>query len=424
MQDKIGVFAMKKIFSLLIVVAIIFATINFSQAAENFSEKYRLEKILILSRHNLRAPTAYSTAISSEVTNHKWFNWTSKLGELSTRGELVETSMGQYFREYLERENFITENYIPAENEFRFYANSSQRTIATAQFFSSGMLPVANVKIEYKNPVGERDEIFIAKFGNVSENYRQEIFNQILARHNAKNFHELAENLKPSLNTLEKILDFKNSPYAKKNNIQHFPIDDLAVNIEQNKSISWNGGIQKASSTADALIMQYYETDQTFGRKLTDEQLNDIKKIHDFAMGMIFGTPKSAVVLANPMLKFLRDENSAEGRKFTFICGHDSNIMSVLAALGVEKYNLPGPVEGLTPIGVKIVVEKRISEDNKEYAKIYLAYPSAEQIKNLEMISLENPPQIFNLSFNSLQKQENGLYLYSDFEKLLNSKIE
>ena len=98
--------------------------------------------------------------------------------------------------------------------------------------------------------------------------------------------------------------------------------------------------------------------------------------------------------------------------------------MSILAALEVEEYNLPDPVEGLTPIGVKIVVEKRISPDNKEYADIYLIYPSVEQIKNLEILSLENPPHVFGLSFKNLQRQENGLYLYSDFEKLLNDTIQ
>ena len=415
---------MKKILSLFVAIVFIFSLINFVQAEKISAEEYQLEKVLIFSRHNVRAPTRSGTPFLNKVTNKKWFEWTSKPGELSLRGGILETSMGQYFKEYLERENFITDNYIPKDGEFRFYANSYQRTIATTRFFSSGMLPVANVKVEHKYPVNKFDEIFITKFGNISENYRQEILNETLKRHNVKNFQELAERLKPELDTLEKMLDFKNSKYAKENNFKHFPTNDLEVKIEQDNPISWQGGIQKASAAADALIMQYYENDFAFGQKFTSEQLNDMKKIHDFAMNFVFGNPKASVVLANPVLKFLNEENSAEGRRFTFIGGHDSNVMSILAALEVEEYNLPDPVEGLTPIGVKIVVEKRISPDNQEYANIYLMYPSAEQIKNLEMLSLKNPPQIFNLNFKNLKRQENGLYLYSDFEKLLNDTIE
>ena len=415
---------MKKILNLFVVVAIIFSLINFAQAAENSAENYRLEKVLIFSRHNVRAPTKSSMPILNKLTNKKWTEWTSNPGELSLRGGIMETAMGQYFKEYLEKENFITDNYIPKDGEFRFYANSYQRTVATTQFFASGMLPVANVKVEYKYPVSKHDEIFITKFGNVSENYRQEILNQILERNNAKNFQELAESLKPELDSVEKILDFKNSSYAKENNFQHFPTNDLEFKIDSNKSISWSGGIQKAAAAVDSLIMQYYEDDYTFGRKLNAKQLDDLKKIHDFAMSTVFGTPKSAIMFANPALKFLSEENSAEGRRFSFIGGHDSNIMSILAALEVEEYNLPDPVEGRTPIGVKIVVEKRISPDNKEYADIYLIYPSVEQIKNLEILSLKNPPHVFGLNFKNIQRQENGLYLYSDFEKLLNDTIQ
>lgn len=415
---------MKKFLSLFVVVAIFFSLMNFARAEKNSAENYRLEKVLILSRHNVRAPTKSNAPMMSKLTNKNWFEWTSKPGELSVRGGIMETSMGQYFKEYLEQENFISDNYIPKDGEFRFYANSYQRTVATTQFFSSGMLPVANAKVEYKYPVDKHDEIFVTKFGNVNENYRQEVLNQILERHNAKNFDEIAESLKPELETLEKILDFKNSSYAQGNHLQHFPTDDLKINIEPNKSVSWQGGIQRASAAADTLIMQYYEDDFAFGQKLTSKQLADLKKIHDTAINMIFGTPKSAVKLAEPMIKFLSEENSAEGRRFTFIGGHDSNINSVLAALEVEKYNLPDIVEGITPIGVKIVVEKRISPENKEYAKIYLIYPDAKQIKNLEMLSLKNPPQIFDLSFKNLQRQENGLYLYSDFEKLLDETIK
>lgn len=415
---------MKKILNLFVVVAIIFSLMNFVQAAENSAENYRLEKVLIFSRHNVRAPTNHNTPLLGKLTNKKWIEWSSKPGELSLRGGIMETAMGQYFKEYLEKENFIPDNYIPKDGEFRFYANSYQRTVATTKFFASGMLPVANVKVEYKYPVSRHDEIFVTKFGNVSENYRQEILNQILERHNAKNFQELAESLKPELDSVEKILDFKNSPYAKENNLQHFPTNDLEFKIESNKSISWSGGIQKAAAAVDSLIMQYYEDDYTFGRKLNAKQLGDLKKIHDFAMSTVCGIPKSAVMFANPALKFLSEENSAEGRRFSFIGGHDSNVMSILAALEVEEYNLPDPVEGLTPIGVKIVVEKRIGPDNKEYANIYLIYPSVEQIKNLEILSLENPPHVFGLSFKNLQRQENGLYLYSDFEKLLNDTIQ
>ena len=128
---------MKKIFSLLAIFFLI--NVASAQAADN----YKMTGVVVLSRHNIRAPLVDKDSALAKVTPHKWIKWTSAPAELSLRGGEEETIMGQYFRRWLVSENLITENYLPAEGEVRFYANSRQRTIATAQFFSSGMLPVA-----------------------------------------------------------------------------------------------------------------------------------------------------------------------------------------------------------------------------------------------------------------------------------------
>lgn len=399
---------MKKFLGLFLVTEIIFSLVNFAYANEN----YQLEKVVIFSRHNVRAPLGHDYL--SNITNNKWIEWTSNDGELSMRGGMLETAMGQYFRKYLEHENFMPENYIPKNNEFRFYANSVQRTIATAQYFSSGMLPLANVKIEHKYPVGKADEYFSMKYDSDADKLREKIFKQIFENNNAKSFKNVADNLKPDLNQLEEVLDFKNSAYAKENHIMHFPTDDLEVIVESNKSPNWKGGVRNAARICDALIMQYYESKPAFTDNITARQWESIARIHYFSVDMIFGTQAASVELAKPMLKFMGAELT-NNRKFTFICGHDSNVMSMLSALDVENYLLPNTVESKIPIGVKFVIEKRIGSDGNEYAKVYLAYQNDRQIRNLEMLSLENPPQIYDLKFKNLRANSDGLYLYSDF---------
>ena len=118
---------------------------------------YELEQMLIISRHNIRSPLSGGDSLLSQVTPHEWFNWTSESGELSVKGGQLESAMGQFFRKYLESKKFIPSNWIPRDGEVRFYTNSRQRTIATAQFFATGMLPVANVDIEYHRNYDETD---------------------------------------------------------------------------------------------------------------------------------------------------------------------------------------------------------------------------------------------------------------------------
>lgn len=68
--------------------------------------------------------------------------------------------MGQYFRKFLEAENFMPENWVPAEDEAYFYCNSQQRTIVSTQLFASAMLPIANSRIVYKYDINSDDPVF------------------------------------------------------------------------------------------------------------------------------------------------------------------------------------------------------------------------------------------------------------------------
>ena len=72
-----------------------------------------------------------------------------------------------------------------------------------------------------------------------------------------------------------------------------------------------------------------------------------------------------AVNIAHPLLVEMDNELNEGGRRFSFICGHDSNLASVLAALDAEDYRLPEAIEKRTPIGSKIVISCWKREDGE-----------------------------------------------------------
>lgn len=94
-----------------------------------------LQQVIILSRHNIRSPLSGKGSVLDTLTPYTWFNWSSSPSSLSLRGGTLETEMGQYFRKWLEKEELFPEDYRPEADEVRIYANSKQRTIATANFF-------------------------------------------------------------------------------------------------------------------------------------------------------------------------------------------------------------------------------------------------------------------------------------------------
>ena len=93
-------------------------------AEDTAGEQYTLDKVVVLSRHNIRSPMSGSGSLLSDITPHAWFQWTSNPSELSVRGGVLEAIMGQYFRKWLEDEGLFPENYQPEDGEVRFYSNA------------------------------------------------------------------------------------------------------------------------------------------------------------------------------------------------------------------------------------------------------------------------------------------------------------
>lgn len=178
--------------------------------------------------------------------------------------------------------------------------------------------------------------------------------------------------------------------------------------------------LKDLNAASDAFILQYYEEPDSikagFGKKLSREDWAKIAQIKDTYQDMLFTAPIVAANVANPLIQYMYDELRSPDRKFTFLVGHDSNLSSVLTALGVEEYELPNAIERKTPIGSKLVIEKFVGPDGKEYADLNLVYQSIDQLRNMELLSLENPPMVYPISLKGLKKNADGLYNLADLE--------
>ena len=399
---------MKKFLSLFVLVTMLLSLTT--AEAKKYGDNYRLEKVLILSRHNLRSPHINEI---KELTPHEWFKWTSNARELSLRGGLVETELGQYFRKYLVDENFMTENYLPAEGEFLFYANARQRTIATAQYFSSGMLPIANVRIQYTPPFEKHDPVFNVQLTFMNDKFRAVAEKELMTLSGVNDLRDLDKKFSAEFALMAKLLDLKNSSSARKTGKNFFSFDDGKFVLEKGKQPTLSGSFAKIVDASDSLVLQYYETGTAFGQKLNDKQVKQIANILNFSSQMV-ATPEISVNIATPLITCMNAELNNADRRFTYLCGHDTNLTSVLGALRVEDYSLPDTVEPETPIGGKLVIEKWRGADGQAYATLNFVYPSSKQIQNIDTLTLDNPPKIFPLHLQGLQVNSDGLYRFDD----------
>ena len=413
---------MRKINSFLLLLMLTFLCPALAQAqlqrSEAFKGKYKLKEVVILSRHNIRSPLSTNGSTLSKMTPHEWTNWSSAASELTLRGGVLETEMGQFFRKWTIETGLFKDNYVPTIDEVNLYANSMQRCIATAQYFSSGFMPVANLRVNHRYVPSKMDPIFFPRLTKSTEAFRTEAMKQINAMGGKEGLVGINKGLKDSYDLITKVLDMKQSEYYKKGEIKDFVNNDTQITLELNQEPGMKGSLKNANSASDAFILQYYEEPDAlkaaFGQKLSLEDWTKIAKVKDVYGDVLFTAPIVAVNVAHPLLQYMYDELNAKDRKFTFLCGHDSNIASVDAALGVEEYSLPNSIEKKTPIGSKLVLEKWVEAAGKAYIAVNLVYQSTDQLKQMSLLDLQHAPQVFSLKLKGLSQNTDGLYTFED----------
>ena len=371
---------MKKILSLFIVFVVTVTFLSVAQAMD-----YQLEQVVVVSRHNLR----YSLKAGDDR------------GLLTLRGGEMETLMGQYFELRLREQGLFPKNAQPSANEVRFYANSYQRTIATAKYFSTGAFPIANIPIEYHRALGQKDRVFLSPTDPA-------LVEKLSAEADWK---KLFNSMRKEIATVERLSGEKLNP------------DDFYKMKLRSSVVEWEAldSAKKVILAADGILMDYYDGKISH----SDSEMRDVAKISSLLINNNFDRPIGAKAFSAPMLAVISDELNTPGRKFSFICGHDSNLSNVLTAIGVEDYVLPGTFEWRVPIASKLVIKKLRGTDGNEYASLSFVYPSAKQIVNREMLNLKNPPMIVTLKLRGLQAVDsNAIYKLSDvLQRLSDAQI-
>lgn len=388
----------------------------------DFQSNYTLDQMVILSRHNIRSPLVSKQSVLTRLTNndYQWFQWEGSPSHLSAKGERLETLMGAFFKEWLEKKDFIS-HYSADNYAFRFYANAKQRCQVTANSFANALLPGKNPRVEMNVQYDTMDPVFTPQITTLSEgfvNQAQKEINEV--------FGDLNAGVASAYTLMESVIDITHSPaYPDTTSFSQFP---SSVSFKLNAEPSMSGGLKMACTVSNALSLQYYEEADkkkaAFGHDISFEDWVSISSIKEWYGDVLFTAPSVAVNVAHPLLQLILQEIQNEKRIFTFLCGHDSNLGSVMASLEAEEPDLPGSIEKRTPIGGKLIFETFTGKDGVKYADILLVYATADQLRAESALSYSNPPAGVKIKLKGLNENADGLYSLNDLEQRLYEAIK
>ena len=376
-----------------------------------------LRQVVIVSRHNLRAPLDTAMQNLAESTTNTWFAWTSAPGELSRKGAALETAMGGWFRDWLGEAGLFDRNTHLRPDQVRFVANNMQRTVATARSFATGFMPEADVVVEHL-PFGMvRDSRFALTVPSPDAELAKRIKRQLDETFGGG--EGIDRSLAPSYALISRVIDYPSSPRGRRPDAVPFASTGVSYFdiVRPPHSIGLHGPIGEAYPVADSLLLQQHEDPSaaaSFGHPLTWEEWRLIGKVKETYISMRYGTKAMSAKLGNEFLPLLAKRLTRGEPRLTFVGAHDTTLAQVATQLEAEPYELPEAVEYRTPIGSKIVLGRWRCDDGIDRLSVDFVYQTSAQIRTCQLADRAHPPRVVRLRLKGLTPDADGRYPLAD----------
>ena len=380
------------------------------------NNQYQLDKVVILSRHGIRTPLENTIAFLEKSSPFKWPSWDHAYGYLTTRGGVLETFFGHYLSQWLEQQNI---KLTPENPDIYVYANSLQRTVATAQFLVAGAYAGYDIPIEHKYTIEKMDPIFDPSVQNDSSEIKQQVLKEI---EEADKKGSIFKNLAPAYKMVSDILDYPHSQlYSElKCDFADIPYE---LHFVKNEEPELRGPLAIGICVIDAFLLQYYSAfpkeQIAWGRITSQEQWQQLMQIRNHYIDLVFHSRTIARHNSKLLINKIDDLLHNKTHKVNLLVGHDSTIAALLGALDFAEYQLPNQCEN-TPIGGMVILQRYRNKASEEYLfKAEYVYQSFEQLYTAQPLDINHPPQHYQLQLKNAVANSDGFYQWQDFETRL-----
>ncbi|MET3666133.1 histidine-type phosphatase [Caulobacter sp. 1776] len=357
----------------------------------------QLEKVVILSRHGVRAAMS-APERPEEASARPWPRFEVPPGHLTARGGQMIELMGGYYRQLYAAEGLLKPGDCGATY---YWANVTQRTIATAQAYARAISPGCAVAV---NTVGEgRDDPMFepVKAGVVKPDpalARAAVAGRVggdLAAWSASHRQE-AEQLDAFL--------MQCAPGACSATPGKRRIFDAKPGFVEGEDLAGLAGPEAfASGVTESLLMAWADGRDFAGlgwKGVDEDTLTRTFFLHQAEFDLRLRTPYVAKALSSPLagrlLATLKTSASPSAigpwdAKVVVVAGHDGTLALLGGLLGME-WALPGYQPNQIQPGGALVFERWRRDDGVRVIRTRFTGQSLKQLRDATPLSLTTPP--------------------------------
>lgn len=325
----------------------------------------KLESVVIVSRHGVRAPTK-ATQLMQDVTPDAWPTWPVKLGWLTPRGGELIAYLGHYQRQRLVADGLLAKKGCPQPGQVAIIADVDERTRKTGEAFAAGLAPDCAITVHTQADTSSPDPLFNPLKTGVCQLDNANVTDAILSRAGGS-IADFTGHRQTAFRELEQVLNFPQSNLClnrekqdKSCSLTQALPSELKVSAD---NVSLTGAVSLASMLTEIFLLQQAQgmPEPGWGRITDSHQWNTLLSLHNAQFYLLQRTPEAARSRATPLLDLIKTaltphppQKQAYGvtlpTSVLFIAGHDTNLANLGGALELN-WTLPAQPDN-TPPGV------------------------------------------------------------------------
>lgn len=319
--------------------------VQYGHASEKTHDSGQLLKVVILSRHGVRAP-AQSPEELAGWSRKNWPRWPVAPGELTPRGAALVTELWRRQGLFLRDCGLLPARMCPPSGTIVVRADNEQRTEATAAALLEGLAPGCGLKAAVDTAV-RHDPLFHPVEAGYCALDPVAVSREI----SPESVSHLERTLADPVAELEAILGPASDAYCRGHGLPDgCTTADVPTTLQADAtSVHLKGRLGTASSATEVMLLEYGQWSRPAGWNTVDRaRLERLLPIHSRVFDAVNRAPSVAAARGSGLLLDMANaltgkyaDSAVNRAKVVVFVGHDTNIAAVAGLLGLH-WHLPG----------------------------------------------------------------------------------
>ncbi len=384
--------------------------------------KADLQFVVVLSRHGVRSPIA-NTDLLNKYSAAPWPKWDVQASYLTPHGYQLMKLFGAWDRVRLSGQGLFAPSGCDDAAHITILADSDERTRETGKALAEGMFPGCAIDV-HAQAEGTVDPLYRVAGGLHPGDAA--LATAAIAGRIGGDPNRLTDAFRPELLALDNVLaGCGHAPphHSSHSSAKRISILDIPVTLGagSNNSSGYTGPLSVASTMAENLLLEYTTgmSDANTGWGCLDgPKLRALMQVDTASWDYGYRTPTVARIYASNLLDRIERslEQNVTGQsvagalskpddRMLIIVGHDTNIVTVAGALGVN-WIIDGRADDTPPGGALLFEVWRPRNGGQPFVRLEYTAQTLEQMRQAQPLTPANPAAVAPIFVPGCSRQD------------------